>query len=309
MVYLGAMDCGFKKKDAVSDGKVLTFNALKLQNLLLLQAIGTDRKLPLGMLLNEIWSCTMRIKEAYKEKLEVISAIKDSQIKKPHHIPMAAYIHEAECLYKLALKDKEPLMAAGLAPELIEDLPQRCRALQEAESRWKNQQGALNKSAREWKKQSPSAYGLRKKLLADFLYAFRKHPGLLKAVRAISPIGGHARMIKDLNDLSLLGKDNTRLLEAINFDLSLLDKAAQTSGEMAVLLDEMDRNKERYIHSKAKKIRDQAYTYLKEAVDEILEAGKHVFRQDKEHLRKYASEYRRQIKRKQKRKPKKKATK
>jgi predicted PolB exonuclease-like 3'-5' exonuclease len=116
-------------------------------------------------------------------------------------------------------------------------------------------------------------------------------------------------MMKDLNDLSLLGKDNTRLLEAINFDLSLLDKAAQTSGEMAVLLDEMNRNTERYEHSEAKKIRDQAYTHLKEAVDEILEAGKYVFRQDKKRSRKYASEYRRQIKSKQKRKPKKKATK
>jgi hypothetical protein len=247
--------------------------------------------------------------EDYKKKLEVISAIKDSQIKKPHHIPVATYIHEAESFYKLALDDKEALMAAGLAPELIEDLHQRCRALKEAESLWKNQQGALNKSAREWKKQSPIAYDLRKKLLADFLYAFRKHPDLMKEVRAISPIGGYKKMIKDLNDLSVLGKDNTRLLEAINFDLSLLDKAAQTSREMAVLLSEMDRDRDIEKHSKAKKIRDQAYTHLKEAVDEILETGRYVFRQDKKRLRAYASEYRRHIKSKQKRKPKKKATK
>ena len=173
------------------------------------------------------------------------------------------------------------------------------------------QQGALNKSAREWKKQSPIAYELRKKLLADFLYAFRKHPGLLKKVRAISPIGGYKKMIKDLNDLSLLGKDNTRLLEAINFDLSLLDKAAQTSREMAVLLDEKDRERERELGepSEAKKIRDQAYTHLKEAVDEIRETGRYVFRKDKRRSRVYASEYRRHIKSKQKRKPKKKVTK
>jgi hypothetical protein len=248
-------------------------------------------------------------KDAYKKKLEVFSAIEDSQIKQPHHIPVAAYLHEAESFYQLALDDKEPLMAAGLDPKLIEDLHLRCGALAEAESRWKNQQGALNKSAREWKKQSPIAYELRKKLLADFLYAFRKHPGLLKKVRAISPIGGHVKMMKDLKDLSLLGKANTRLLEAINFDLSLLDKAAQTSGEMTVLLDEIDRNKERYEHSEAKKIRDQAYTHLKEAVDEVLETGKYVFRQNKERLGKYASKYRRLKKRNEKKKPKKKAKK
>ena len=68
----------------------------------------------------------------------------------------------------------------------------------------------------------------------------------------------------------------------------------------------MNRNQDRYEHSEAKKIRDQAYTHLKEAVDEILETGRYVFRQDKSHLKKYASEYRRQIKSKQERKPKKK---
>jgi hypothetical protein len=114
-------------------------------------------------------------------------------------------------------------------------------------------------------------------------------------------------MIEDLNDLSLLGKDNTRLLEAINFDLSLLDKAAQTSREMAVLLDEKDRERERERGepSEAKKIRDQAYTHLKEAVDDILEAGKFVFRQNKKRLRKYASAYRRNTTSKKKRSRKK----
>ncbi|MGD2092353.1 MAG: hypothetical protein PVH61_39665 [Candidatus Aminicenantes bacterium] len=116
-------------------------------------------------------------------------------------------------------------------------------------------------------------------------------------------------MIEDLNDLSLLGKDNTRLLEAIKFDLSFLDKAAQTSEEMAVLLDEKDRDSDMEKRSEAKKIRHQAYTHLKEAVDEILEAGKYVFRQNKKRLRKYASAYRRNKTSKQKQKPKKKAKK
>jgi hypothetical protein len=253
----------------------------------------------------------MKKQEYYEKKLEVISTIEDSRIKKPHHIPVPIYIKEASFLYEWAKDDKEPLTAAGLDPELIEDLPQRCGVLREAESRWKNQRGNMNKSARKWKKQSPGAYDLRKNLLASFLYAFRKHPGLLKKVRAISPIGSHARMIEDLNDLSLLGKDNTRLLEAINFDLSLLDKAAQTSKKMAVLLDEKDRERERERGepSEAKKIRDQAYTHLKEAVDEILEAGKFVFRQNKKRLRKYASAYRRNTTSKKKKKPKKKTTK
>jgi hypothetical protein len=35
-------------------------------------------------------------REYYEKKLEVISAIEDSQIKKPHHIPVAIYIQEAD---------------------------------------------------------------------------------------------------------------------------------------------------------------------------------------------------------------------
>jgi hypothetical protein len=56
-------------------------------------------------------------------------------------------------------------------------------------------------------------------------------------------------------------------------------------------------------------LRDQAYTHLKEAVDEIRDAGKYVFRQNEKRFRKYASEYRRNITSKQKQKPKKKAKK
>jgi hypothetical protein len=114
-------------------------------------------------------------------------------------------------------------------------------------------------------------------------------------------------MIQDLNNLCGLGRAKTRLLEVINFDFSLLDKADQTAREMRRLLAEMNCEKDEGTGIKI--IRDQAYTHLKEAVDVIREAGKFVFQQNKEHALEYTSQYMRQIKRKQKKKPKKKATK
>ena len=129
----------------------------------------------------------------------------------------------------------------------------------------------------------------------------------MAALKEISQIGHYAGMIQDLNDLSVLGKANPRLLEVIGFDFSLLDKAGQTSSEMADLLAAMTCDTEK--RSEFKRIRDQAYTHLKEAVDEIREAGKYVFRQNKKHSVGYTSQYMRHIKNKQKRKPKKKATK
>ncbi|MGD2091848.1 MAG: hypothetical protein PVH61_37090 [Candidatus Aminicenantes bacterium] len=246
-------------------------------------------------------------REFYKKKLEVISAIDDSQIKKPHHIPVSVYIEEADTLYHRALQDKDELVAAGVAPELIEDLPQRHGALIETEKKWQKQWKNRNKGALEWDKQSPAGYNLRKRLLADFYYAFRKEPDLMAYLKEISQPGPYSGMIQDLNILSNLGRANTRLLEVINFDFSLLDKADRTSKEMARLLAAMNYDKGK--GSEVKRIRDQAYTHLKEAVDEIRGAGKYVFRENKEHSLEYTSEYMRHLKSKQKRKPKKKATK
>jgi hypothetical protein len=49
----------------------------------------------------------------------------------------------------------------------------------------------------------------------------------------------------------------------------------------------------------SKIIRDKAYTYMKALVDEIREAGKYVFRNDKNRLKGYSSEYWRKLHRKQ----------
>jgi len=44
-----------------------------------------------------------------------------------------------------------------------------------------------------------------------------------------------------------------------------------------------------------KEMRDRAYVYLKEAVDQICEYGKYVFWEDEERLEKYSSEYYRKL--------------
>jgi len=59
------------------------------------------------------WSYTKGNREFYEKKLEVISAIDDIQIKKPHHIPVSVYIKEADTLSHLALQDKGGKMVPG----------------------------------------------------------------------------------------------------------------------------------------------------------------------------------------------------
>lgn len=245
----------------------------------------------------------MGSQEDYEKKLEVISAIEESQIKTPHHIPVAVYIQEANTLYHWALADEEALTAAGLSWELVEDIPLRCEALIKTEASWQTQKNVEKKCSREWNKRSPLAYELRDRLLSDFRFAFRNHPDLVKTIRAISKGKSHADMIQDLNDLSVVGKANLQLLEAINFDISLLDEAARTASEMAALLAEVNSSGQE--RSEAKKIRDQAYTHLKGAVDEIREYGRYVFRKNEERFIGYRSNHIKQVKSRQPRKPKK----
>lgn len=111
----------------------------------------------------------------------------------------------------------------------------------------------------------------------------------LETLRAIGKGRKQADMIQDLNDLSVLGEGNPEPLSEISFDMSLVNKAAETAEQVARLLAEVTsvRNKE----SEAKTIRDQAFTHLKEAVDQIYECGQYVFRQDPERRRGYRSNH------------------
>lgn len=241
--------------------------------------------------------------EYYEEKIDVLKAIEDSQVKRPHHIPVDAYLQEAENLYIWAQDDREALTAAGLSWDFVENLPARRGALTHAEAVWQTQRIAGKENAREWGERSPLAYELRNRMLKYFRFAFRKNPDLLKVVGRIGKGRTHANMIQDLNDLCALGEVNTPLLEAINFDLSLLAGADREAYEMADLLARA--TSDRLESNEGKEIRDRAYTHLKEAVDEIREYGQFVFRENKERFWGYRSQHLREAKRKTARKRKK----
>ncbi|MCP5108348.1 MAG: hypothetical protein GY950_33485 [bacterium] len=228
-------------------------------------------------------------REDYEKKLDVLTAIGDDQIKTPHHIPVSMYAGEAKTLYHQARKDKEAFIAAGFPWELVEDLPIRTGALIEAEALWYVQLKTRKESAARWSEESALAYDLKKQLLNTFDYAFREHPGLLGTLKYIKKGRGHSDMIQALNDLSVLGKKNAALLEAVRFDMVLLDKAAQTSDHMAELLAEA--NSDKLAVQEVKKIRDQAYTHLKEAMDEVCKCGQFLYRYDRERMRAYRSEH------------------
>ena len=224
----------------------------------------------------------------YNELLPIISAINRADVLTPN-IPIDVFVQESENLFHWCLDDEGALTRVGLDWTLVTTLPVRAGACRESQSLWIKERNTRQEAEQVWKDEAPLAFGLRDQLIHDFRFAFRKFDGLLARVDEIAQGDTNSDMVQDLNDLAVLGKSNADLLAAINFDSSLLDRAADLSDGMGNLLGAT--NGERKEDSEAMLIRDKAFTYLKQAVEEIRECGKFAFWRTPERLKGYNSDY------------------
>jgi hypothetical protein len=224
----------------------------------------------------------------YDLKLESIKAIPEKDVKQPH-MPMGIFIQEGENTCKWCLSDKDALIAKGLDWSIAEGLTVSLGALREAHSRWNAERHKQEEAAKSWSEKAPLAYDLRNTLLHDFRFAFRKVPSLLSRVNAIAAGAGHADMIQDLNDLSVLGKQNTPLFANIDFDINKLEIAADFAAELGELLAKV--NGSRHDQSELKTIRDKAYTICKDSLDEIRACGQYALWRNSDRIVGYASDY------------------
>ncbi|RUT78342.1 hypothetical protein [Ancylomarina longa] len=232
--------------------------------------------------------------ETVQEKL---LAIQEENIDKLG-MPVDIYLQEAEDKSYYATKDKELLVANGLAAEYIDSLPARIGALQYTQSEWKAVSKSKTEMAKQWSEVSENAEKLHRELLHEFRFAYRNDKELKAVVDDIADGNGYADMVQDFSDLCTLGKKHPDFLTAIYFDTAKLDKAAEFADILGPMVSSI--NGERNENDKpAKEMRDRAYTYLKEAIDQISDFGKFVFWEDEEKLEKYASAYFRKL-RKQK---------
>ena len=204
-------------------------------------------------------------------------------------VPVESFIQEGSDLYIWCLEDEEPLIRAGLDWSLVEDVPDRVGALQYAESVWKKEYKAYTDSLREWKKVAPEAYDLRDYLLHYFYHAFRDMPDLITKLHAIDEGTSYVDMIQDLSDLVVIGRDHTEELTSAGLDLALIDNAEEMAGSLNEMLANV--NKAKAKASPNKLIRDKAYFFLKEAVDEIRHHGQFAFWRDENRKLGYGSAY------------------
>ena len=231
----------------------------------------------------------------YNEKLPEITAIKDKDIIKFIKIPVAIYIQEAENFCKLYQTDKELFINAGLNWKIIEDIPKRIGALREAEARWNTARLLKQENTKNWQGKANEVYKLRNSLLHKFRYAYRNNQQLKKSVNMIVKNNSYAAAIQNINDLVVFGKKNLKPLNTIKFTLTELNEAALFAKKMADLYAKITAKKEYHI---TKKIRNQAYTYLKVIIDETNACGKYVYWYDSEKRKRYTSSYLRKYRKK-----------
>ena len=204
-------------------------------------------------------------------------------------LPVNVYLQEAEDTFHWTSEDIPLLATIGMTEEKRLDLNVRTGACREAQSLWNKDRRSTKDAEKQWLTLSPIAYDLHNELIHKFRFAFRNNPQLLGRVSAIAEGTGHSDMIQDLNDLAVLGKENQDLLTPINFDLTLLDTAAETSANCADVLAIANGSKQKGNESRV--LRDKAYTYLKQLVDEFRAAGKFLFWKNPERLIGYSSDY------------------
>jgi hypothetical protein len=209
------------------------------------------------------------------------------------NLPVAVALQEAEDLAVWCQPDKSSLEAAGLSWELVTSLPLRANMCRVFQSQWQKEYQSQEESQRVWGNCSPSAYSLRDELVHHQLYAYRNFPDLRSKVQHIAQDLGHAGMIQNLSDLSVLGKANPAPLVKISFDMKLLDQAEVQSAEMAKLLAK--NNGDKMSVSASRVLRDKAYTYMKQAVDEIRQCGQYVFYRNEERKKGYISRYKKRL--------------
>ncbi|HEY4788161.1 MAG TPA: hypothetical protein VIH57_19035 [Bacteroidales bacterium] len=227
-------------------------------------------------------------KEDYDALASAIEAVNRDDAKEPD-IPVAVALQEAEDLNAWCLADKEALVKAGLDWTLVDSLPKRTGACRYVQSLWQNDYRTQEEAQKEWKLQAPDAYKLHDDLIHDFLHAFFAIPDLLSKTQKIAEGSGNADMIQDLSDLSQLGKNNPEPLKKINFDVTLLDKAAALSTSLPVLLAQA--NGQKLGDNKMKILRDKSYAYMKQAVSEIRRNGQYAFWRNEDRRKGYVSRY------------------
>lgn len=229
----------------------------------------------------------MHSEEEFRNELPKLYLI-DSKDIKDISMPVNICVQEGKDLGAWCKADIPELLKLGIAKEYLTSLIFRSELLQWPQSEWLKDRFNREEDYKEWLIESKSAYELHDKLLHAFNFAYRNNPEVLRRVKIISKGHKHADMLQDLSDIAVIGREFSKELKIMNFDMSLLDSAEEKARTLGTVLA---KSRAGETNNGAKELRDRAYTYLKIAVDEVRAGGQHLFYHNEDRLRGYRSKY------------------
>lgn len=198
--------------------------------------------------------------------------IPSSDVKSPH-IPIHIYFQETEDLIAHIQKNNlsQLLIDEGLDPETLQDLPLALVAAREAQTAWTLANERLK--PQDQKDLEARGYALRTLVSKKARFSLRTNKGALAILRQILTGEGLPDLVQDLNDLGMLLSHHAALMQRNkNFDTPA---AIQ---EMAIIADSIRKGLSSFRinpeQAKAIHLRNLAWTYLDQLVDDIREAGR-----------------------------------
>ncbi|MCT4614021.1 MAG: hypothetical protein N4A49_03990 [Marinifilaceae bacterium] len=223
----------------------------------------------------------------YQQILEELLQIPDEEVTLPD-TPLDLIIQEAEDLHFDAKKDIIELQKAGLNINIVNELPNRINALEIASSKCEYKFRNIDELTEKWQSLAETTYIYRAQLIEyyqDLFLGNTDYINKLEKFRFKENIGNLANDILSLYQLGIeFSEDNKN----IDIDSSLISKSKDYSNSLNVLSRKCTETK--FVNSESD-IRDRAFWYLKDAVNNIREAGNIAFKNSEDKVLNYKSEY------------------
>lgn len=224
--------------------------------------------------------------------LPELAAIPEQKARKPPNVTIEALLPEARDTVRHAKADREALVEAGLAWSLVEALPARVDALEEAEYLM-HDPDFTRQAWRRFKAGEKEGRRILRDLVKKMDRLKEGRPDLQQALTHFRKQRSQTALIQALNQIATYGRD-LDFLQAAGITTAELDAAAQNSKNLGRLLAAS------YGDTTAgdiKEIPDRAAAHVWEALRAIRKSAEFAFPDNPDRMSLYVNQYRRKKRR------------
>ncbi len=230
----------------------------------------------------------MKFEPQYSDVIAVIMSIEDELIRSLDMSEEEA-LEEAYTLNEAVSEDAELLRSRGCPEIFINTLLSRIKLFGYITTYILLKIDDDASIQEMWMSEKRKGYALRRTLVGAFEVAYRNEKRRLAQIDSIKEGRGDADMIVDLLSYAEMGNAYPEALAKIFFDMAQLEEARTLSNTLSTLLAKCniapDEEKE------LRELRNRAYTWLKEAMDEIRTFGLWIHADNPEKRERYVSAF------------------